>query len=90
MRFKARTDLERVYDTINDYSYGKVNKRIIYKQLRNLDLNIPFKLEKQREEEHYNEKKRMLKENSLKEYEYEEELGKEENTKNEFYKKFFF
>jgi hypothetical protein len=40
MRFKPRTDLERIYDTINTYSYGKANKSIIDKQLRQLDLNV--------------------------------------------------
>ena len=34
MRFKPRTDLERVYDMINAYKYGKVEKGILDKQLR--------------------------------------------------------
>lgn len=38
MRFKPRTDLERIFDTINDYSYGKINKEILNKQLKNLDV----------------------------------------------------
>jgi len=41
MRFKPRTDLERIFDTINDYSYGKINKEILNKQLKNLDLKKP-------------------------------------------------
>ena len=39
MRFKPRTDLERVYDIVNGYKYGRVRKEILNKQLKNLDLN---------------------------------------------------
>jgi hypothetical protein len=41
MRFKPRTDLERIYDSINSYSYGRINKDIINKQLKSLELNEP-------------------------------------------------
>jgi hypothetical protein len=39
MRFKPRTELERIFDAINEYSYGRVSKDVINKQLRKLDLN---------------------------------------------------
>ena len=38
MRFKPRTDLERVYDIINGYKYGSARKDILNKQLKNIDL----------------------------------------------------
>ena len=38
MRFKPRTDLERVYDIVNGYKYGRARKDILNKQLKNLDL----------------------------------------------------
>jgi len=39
MRFKPRTDLERMYYTINEYSFGKVPKEVVDEQLRKLNLN---------------------------------------------------
>lgn len=39
MRFKPRTDLERIYEAINGYSFGRVNRDIVEKQLKSLDLN---------------------------------------------------
>lgn len=39
MRYKPRTDLERIYYTVNDYSYGKISKDIINEQLSKLHLN---------------------------------------------------
>ena len=39
MRFKPRTDLERVYDMVNGYKYGLARKDVLDKQLKNLDLN---------------------------------------------------
>ena len=38
MRFKPRTDLERVYDMINGYKYGRAKRDILDKQLKNIDL----------------------------------------------------
>ena len=38
MRFKPRTDLERVYDIVNGYKYGQAKKEILDKQLQKLDL----------------------------------------------------
>lgn len=43
MRFKARTDLERIFDSINLNSYGRVDREILEKQLRNLELNVSKK-----------------------------------------------
>lgn len=69
MRFKARTDLERIFDTINQYSYGKVSKEIINKQLKSLDLNVPEIIEKsdeeEEEEEHEMENKKRDKNEQL-------------------------
>ena len=39
MRFKPRTDLERVYDMINGYKYGLAKRDILDKQLKNVGLN---------------------------------------------------
>ena len=38
MRFKPRTDLERVYDIVNGYKYGQAKKEILDKQLEKLNL----------------------------------------------------
>ena len=38
MRFKPRTDLERVYDMINGYKYGIAKREILDKQLKNVGL----------------------------------------------------
>lgn len=43
MRFKARTDLERIYDIVNSYSFGRAPKWIIKRQLKDLDLNFATK-----------------------------------------------
>ena len=40
MRYKPRTDLERIYESINKNSFGKADRTIIDKQLRDLDLNV--------------------------------------------------
>lgn len=53
MRFKARTDLERIFETINNYSYGRADKELVQKQLRNLELNVSKKNET--EEEHHSD-----------------------------------
>ena len=49
MRFKPRTEFERIVDSINEYNYNKINSELIRKQLKNMDL-------------HY-VKKKILKEN---------------------------
>lgn len=51
MRYRPRTDLERIFDTINQYSYGSVNKEIIKKQLKSLNLNVPDFSESEEEDE---------------------------------------
>ena len=38
MRFKPRTDLERIYDMINGYKYGIARRDILDKQLKNMGL----------------------------------------------------
>ncbi len=40
MRFKARTDLERIYESINRNSYGSANKSVLDRQLQNLGLGV--------------------------------------------------
>jgi hypothetical protein len=40
MRFKPRTDLERIYDAVNSYSYGRVEREVVDRQLMKLDLNV--------------------------------------------------
>ena len=41
MRFKPRTDLERVFDVVNQYNYGTANRQIIKNQLKKLELSGP-------------------------------------------------
>ena len=41
MRFKPRTDLERIYDSVNLNYYGKIEQGVINRQLKQLDLNVP-------------------------------------------------
>lgn len=41
MRFKARTDLERIFDTINNNYYGVEDRKVIEGQLNDLGLNLP-------------------------------------------------
>ena len=48
MRFRARTDLERVCDSVNKYSYGRASKWIINRQLKELDLNFAVKKQSKR------------------------------------------
>jgi hypothetical protein len=38
MRYKARTDLERVYDVINGYNFDEKSKDIIERQLKSINL----------------------------------------------------
>ena len=38
MRYKPRTDLERVYDVLNGYNYDKVSRDIIERQLKSINL----------------------------------------------------
>ena len=56
MRYKPRTDLERIYESINKNSFGRVNKNVVEKQLRGLDLNYA----KKKEEEDFNPEDDLL------------------------------
>ena len=38
MRFKPRTDLERIVETINTNNFGRVGTSILYKHLKELDI----------------------------------------------------
>lgn len=44
MRFKPRTELERIVDALNHYNYNKKNTEIVKKQIKKLDLNTVKKL----------------------------------------------
>jgi hypothetical protein len=39
MRFKPRTDLERIADAVKEHHYGNVNEKIVKQQLKKLKLN---------------------------------------------------
>ena len=39
MRFRPRTDLERIVDSLNSYSYMKEYSELVRKQLKNLEIN---------------------------------------------------
>lgn len=41
MRFKPRTDLERIIDSINKQNYSKMNVDLLQMQLKSLSLNVP-------------------------------------------------
>ena len=86
MRFKARTDLERIYDALKNKYYRANERQIIERQLKNLNLNSfqttesikkrmsvisPIKDDKENEEE--DEQKYKIKPNPL----YEEARKKE-------------
>ena len=43
MRFKPRTDLERIYDSINLNFYGRADPDVVNRQLSSLNLNTPKK-----------------------------------------------
>ena len=45
MRFKPRTDLERIYYSVNDHTYGKIPKNVIDEQLKKFHLNDCIKKE---------------------------------------------
>jgi len=51
MRYKARTDLERIFDVINNYSFGKANRKIIINQLKQLELSGPHSIKSESREE---------------------------------------
>ncbi len=38
MRYKARTDLERIYDVLNGYKFDEKSKEIIERQLKSINL----------------------------------------------------
>ena len=55
MRFKPRTDLERIYDTINSVYYGSVKKDLVNKQIKNLQYIKPVNDEVLSNEEEEND-----------------------------------
>ena len=38
MRYKTRTDLERIYDVLNGYKFDEKSKEIIERQLKSINL----------------------------------------------------
>lgn len=44
MRFKPRTELERIVDALNHYNYNKKNTEIVKKQIKKMDFNTVKKL----------------------------------------------
>jgi len=79
MRYKPRTDLERIYYTLNEYSYGKVSKNILDEQLSKLNLN---ELKKTNENEDSMENMILDKYKNL-----DEKLKEELQTQKEFLNK---
>lgn len=61
MRYKPRTDLERIFDTVNNNNYGRVNKSIVYNQLKGLELN-QFKRQKTYSEDEDEEYEKLTEE----------------------------
>ena len=45
MRFRARTDLERIFDVLNSNAFGKLNKNVLNQNLHALDPDIQRKIE---------------------------------------------
>lgn len=39
MRFKPRTDIERIYYTVNEYSLGKISKKVVNDHLEKMNIN---------------------------------------------------
>jgi hypothetical protein len=50
MRFKPRTDLERIFDEINKNSFRKLDKNIIEKQMKTLEMNTTKKFNEDNDE----------------------------------------
>ena len=63
MRFKPRSDLERIFDINNDYNYGRVDRKIIDKHLSALGLFSEKRVNSDEEEIKENEEKAKITEN---------------------------
>ena len=63
MRFKPRTDLERIFDSINLNYFGKMDREIVNEQLRRLDLIKILNKTKESSGEELNHLKERLKVN---------------------------
>ena len=59
MKFKPRTDIERIIDTINSNYYGRIDDKLIKKQLKVLGLNDYHKAKKQKLNEYSNLKEKL-------------------------------
>ena len=80
MRFKPRTDIERIIETVNTHSWGRIGRSILYKQLKELELNVPKASIKSNEDIEYYEEK-YKKKKLLKTRNFEEEKN-ENHTQN--------
>lgn len=63
MKFKPRTDLERIFDTINLNYYGKIDKNLVNEQLKSLGLVTIYNKKNQKLETEYSLLKEKLKVN---------------------------
>jgi hypothetical protein len=80
MRFRPRTDLERIYYTINSFSYGKVSKDAVNEQMKKLEL-----FGKQKEKEENSETNIPAKYDNLDEKQIEEFVSQKEFLNNQGY-----
>ena len=63
MKFKPRTDLERIFDTINLNYYGKIDKNLINEQLKSLGLVTVYNMKNPNLQTEYSLLKEKLKVN---------------------------
>lgn len=80
MKFKHRTELERIHDAINDYSFGRADKNVIRKQLKSMNMYKLKRLIPKEEIIMYSHKKSLSKK-------YDVEKGKAQNDPSNFIKK---
>lgn len=74
MRFKPRTDIERIYYAINDYSYGRISKDAVNEQLSKLHLNEVINNEDETSQNKFISKGDALDEKMIDELEYQKEF----------------
>jgi len=85
MRYKARSDLERIYDEVNKNSYGRANKEIIQNQFKMFDFNAASKKKNKVEDDQQGDesiddrKNLMLKAKDEKKQKTREQIKKEMN-----------
>ena len=77
MRFKFRTDLERVYETLNNRIFGQVSKKPVDKQLRDLNLIVPKSKKIEPKDEASVDEKEESEEELIERLQYVDELNAE-------------